>query len=94
MLQKYDGFGSTTFRIISLSSKRRKKLNILVSLKVHPAFGCSLIPGKKPKPEVDLEELKKLLEELGKGGDADAKIEKGPGGDDGWQSLFLFFFLF
>ncbi|XP_063723430.1 kinesin heavy chain-like [Symsagittifera roscoffensis] len=36
--------------------------------------------GGKPKPEVDLDELKKLLEDFGKG-DADAKIEKM--GDDG-----------
>ena len=38
--------------------------------------------GGKPKPEVDLEELKKLLDDFGKG-DADAKIEKMDGDDDG-----------
>ena len=36
---------------------------------------------------MDLEELKKLLKDLGEGGDANAKIEKGPGAgavdDDG-----------
>ena len=41
----------------------------------------SNVPGGKPKPDVDLKELKKLLDDFGKG-DADAKIEK-MGDDDG-----------
>ena len=45
----------------------------------YPCLNC-FCAGGKPKPEVDLDELKKLLEDFGKG-DADAKIEKM--GDDG-----------
>ncbi|XP_063717870.1 kinesin-1 heavy chain-like [Symsagittifera roscoffensis] len=66
-------------RFPALTSIHVTKVKCFVNLEFS---GIKIYSGGKPKPEVDLEELKKLLDDFGKG-DAHAKIEKMDGDDDG-----------